>query len=144
MSVNIKSLVLEEVHLIGEFLFEAIFINKKKKKKFYLVSFRLLFAAGFVGLALTRRRWSETFPFSRTVTLPILTPVRRSLQQTVGERSQGKTNVWFWIDENRFKLHHWYQIVFSCQTGERINFKDVAATLSSWYQINNTLLFSSS
>ena len=28
------------------------------KKLFYLVSFRLLFAAGFVGLALTRRRWS--------------------------------------------------------------------------------------
>ena len=27
----------------------------------------------------------------------------RSLQQTVGESSQGKTNFWLWIDENRFK-----------------------------------------
>ena len=32
------------------------------------------------------------------------TPVRRSLQQTVGESSQGKTNfLKLWIDENRFK-----------------------------------------
>ena len=28
---------------------------------------------------------------------------RRNLQQTVGESSQGKTNFWLWINENRFK-----------------------------------------
>ena len=31
------------------------------------------------------------------------TPVRRSLQQTVGETSQGKINFWLRINENRFK-----------------------------------------
>ena len=31
------------------------------------------------------------------------TPVRRSLQQTVGESSQGKLNFWLCINENRFK-----------------------------------------
>ena len=51
----------------------------------------------------------RTFPFSRTVrpycrySIYGESTPRRSLQQTVGESSQGKTNFWLWIDENRFK-----------------------------------------
>ena len=44
----------------SQYYLKAIFINSQSKICFTLVSFRLLFAAGFVGLALTltRRRWS--------------------------------------------------------------------------------------
>ena len=104
---NNRALFLEEVQLIGKYLFEAIFINSQSKFLFYLVSFRLLFAAGFVRLALTHRRWvgsltvrengnvrGRSFLSDRkTADTPSTANQRQSerrVQQTVGESSHGK------------------------------------------------------
>ena len=68
------SIIFEEVHLIGKFLFEAIFINSQSKICFTLWAF-----AYCLLQASSDWRWLAV------------------------ESSQGKTNFWLWIDENCFK-----------------------------------------